>query len=57
MISAPVGLTSPSPHEVVWPAPAEGTVAPGPGPTHDWYGPVPVLTRRWFASVSHFLPW
>lgn len=57
IISAPVRLTSPSPHEVVWLDPAEGTAAPGPAPTHDWYGPVPALTRHWSASVSHFLPW
>lgn len=57
MIPARGGLTSPSPREAVWTAPAEWSADPGPGSALGSTGPVPALIRRCSASVSHFLPW
>lgn len=57
MISAQVWLTSPSPHEAAWTAPAECSAAPGPASALGSSGPVRATARRWSASVSHFLPW
>lgn len=57
MIPAWGGLTSPSPREAAWTAPAECSAGPGPVSALGLCGPVPALTRRCSASVSHFLPW
>lgn len=57
LIAARGGLTSPSPRGAVWTAPVECSAGPGPASALGSCGPVPELTRRCSASVSHFLPW
>lgn len=57
MIPAQGGLTSPSPREAAWTVPAGCSADPGPASALGLRCPVPVLTRRCSASVSHFLPW
>lgn len=57
MVPARGGLTSPSPREAAWTAPAECSAGPGLASALGLCGPVPALTRHCCASVSHFLPW